>query len=920
MKNAARLTIAVLLVVVGGRVGAASAPQPTIPGGGPEPQPVPQPVPQPLPQPIPGPVLQGVPQSVPQPTQQSVPIRTMPAVKTPQLDECTQLSVSSVLTGSLTATALGPFAIRLTWTAPPGDYTLTSGGDDPSFQQTFHHSAPIPLAGATVQGAPTTSKSATMSRESAAAIGKAPIAPAPAGDPTGSMIQEPTLPSTTYSYLLRATLPDGRNVCTHATATTPAPPPPTALRGTYVDARNVTIGMTAPPYARLIRVLRDSRVVATQLGNGANAGPQGLAIPDFRVDRPGAPPVPYTFANGKPQYHPEPPAYDFVIETTWQIGSYNATRVLQTPLRVIGPAPVVGFADLHSHQFSYLGFGGNPQTYPLGRHFVGKAFGPIDVSLGTCIDRHGPLGIFDLGNFAMHLAGGLPVPIGHPVGGVWQGTPYFDGWPRWDSFTHQQVYEDWLKRAHDKGLQLMVTHAVNNAWMCATLNSLPFERQAAVYGVLGVTAASILAAPTPETITAAASSLVPALSTLLDQTIVQQATVSDPTCRDIDATENQINEAFAMQNDIDARSGGPGRGWYRIVGTPAEARDVIRQGKLAVVLGVEVDNLFDCAKNGRECTPAFVDNILSNYYTRGVRHIFPVHFYDNQFGGSASTNALISKRFRNPSPKVPCQIDDPRGRPYGYDGGLCNGNGLTPLGNQLISGMMNRGMIVDVDHMSQHTFSDTMNLVTPRMYPVVSSHSGFTEINIGDQFNEGNRSPGQMQKILAVGGMFTVIPHQGDLGQVETYVPSAPHPRINHTCGNSSETVAQAFLYAVDKTGGGPVAFGSDFNGYAGWPGPRTGPEACPGGKTPNYVAKPLLDYNRPIVATGVQIPMSRSVIGQKTFDLNTDGLAHVGMLPDMIADFQAMGMGPSELDSMFESAEGYIRVWERATYISGGQ
>jgi hypothetical protein len=32
---------------------------------------------------------------------------------------------------------------------------------------------------------------------------------------------------------------------------------------------------------------------------------------------------------------------------------------------------------------------------------------------------------------------------GHNVGG-W---PQFDGWPRWDSVTHQMVHVDWLERA-----------------------------------------------------------------------------------------------------------------------------------------------------------------------------------------------------------------------------------------------------------------------------------------------------------------------------------------------------------------------------------------------------------------------------------------------------------------------------------------
>src|SRR6266567_4395472 len=47
---------------------------------------------------------------------------------------------------------------------------------------------------------------------------------------------------------------------------------------------------------------------------------------------------------------------------------------------------------------------------------------------------------------------------GHPVGGY----PNFDGWPRFTTIIHQQMYIDWLKRTYEGGLRLMVAHVVNN--------------------------------------------------------------------------------------------------------------------------------------------------------------------------------------------------------------------------------------------------------------------------------------------------------------------------------------------------------------------------------------------------------------------------------------------------------------------------
>lgn len=68
-----------------------------------------------------------------------------------------------------------------------------------------------------------------------------------------------------------------------------------------------------------------------------------------------------------------------------------------------------------------------------------------------------------------------------------------------------------------------------------------------------------------------------------------------PTCdTDRQAVERQIQAAYDLQDKIDAEAGGPGQGWYRIVTTSAEARQVVRDKKLAVVLGIEAGNAFGC--------------------------------------------------------------------------------------------------------------------------------------------------------------------------------------------------------------------------------------------------------------------------------------------------------------------------------------
>ena len=36
-------------------------------------------------------------------------------------------------------------------------------------------------------------------------------------------------------------------------------------------------------------------------------------------------------------------------------------------------------------------------------------------------------------------------------------------------------------------------------------------------------------------------------------------------------------------------------------------------------------------------------------------------------------------------------------------------------------------------------------------------------------------------------------------------------------------------------------------------------------------------------------------------------------MLPDLVAEFEAMGMTASDLDPLMSSADGYVTLWEKA-------
>ena len=57
--------------------------------------------------------------------------------------------------------------------------------------------------------------------------------------------------------------------------------------------------------------------------------------------------------------------------------------------------------------------------------------------------------------------------------------------------------------------------------------------------------------------------------------------------------------ARACRTTSTPRAAGPAEGWFRLVDSPRQARRVIEQGKLAVVIGVESSNPFGCSERRR---------------------------------------------------------------------------------------------------------------------------------------------------------------------------------------------------------------------------------------------------------------------------------------------------------------------------------
>jgi microsomal dipeptidase-like Zn-dependent dipeptidase len=527
-----------------------------------------------------------------------------------------------------------------------------------------------------------------------------------------------------------------------------------------------------------------------------------------------------------------------------------------------------GFADLHNHQLANLAFGG--------RAVVGDAGGRIDWALSDVVDRnnHGVEHTLD------HVGSGMARrEMGDLLYGN-DGYPKFRGWPAFYEVDHQKVYKDWLRQAVRGGLRLMVMFAVDSPAMC---------RQTANDG------------------------------------------------RDCDnemaTIETQLRAAYDLQRDIDDDADG---GWYRIVKTPGEAREVIQAGRLAVVLGIETAHLFGCERDVACDWRGQLDYFWNTY---GVRHFFPIHHEDNRFGTPSFFTADLQQtnhfwtRLTHALSWISPYFVYTAACPQ-YTLGRCSPHGLTGTGKDLVREVMARGGIIDVDHMSDRSFADTLDLAEQFRYPVVASHAGFNEINRQAQNHDGQLTAAELRRIAGVGGMVGLITGQGDLKEVVTYQRPGKH-YVAHVCGRTTETFAQAYYYAIDKAPGMSIGLGTDMNTPLSQPGPRFGGFQC-FGFTPSIAQSlpaggfapgtPFFSRNRdwsqakwerplvyPFLARGAGVYLQRYVSGERQYDYNVDGLAHVGLLPDFLADLEALEVPASDLEPMFTSAEGYVRMWERA-------
>src|SRR5215472_2432876 len=524
-----------------------------------------------------------------------------------------------------------------------------------------------------------------------------------------------------------------------------------------------------------------------------------------------------------------------------------------TPLPPQTGSKLRGFVDLHTHPLSNLGFGGKLlyggidegsllPSDPDCNHNVRA--GSFQQALGHDNSTHGGVDLLhnqcgdEIRKQVIHALQGANHAADEPDDAY--GAPTFRDWPVWNDITHQKMYVDWLRRAYDGGLRVMVALAVNN-------------------------------------------------KTLGDAT----AGPGDYPTDDKSSVDLQIRETKAFV--------GRHADFMEAAYSPADVERIVHGNKLAILIGVETDNIGNLQRVS-PLTESAVTAEIDRLYGEGVRYIFPIHIIDNMFGGTATyegafnmSNYREAGHFWDLTCSAPGDQITYHYKPNGFDlavaivkatklgidifrnpptppncasgTGHVNSRGLTPLGAFALKEMMRHGMLIDIDHMSERAYLEAMQIAeaVPGKYPLNSGHSGLR--GVGGANTERSMTSAQYRRIAEMHGMAGV----GSAGQ-------------------TSHAWVQSYAAVIEAMGSGAVGgFGTDTNGLA------TGMPARPGSA----------------VRYDASFPKSR--LGDKEWDYNRDGVAHYGMLADFLKDARTAPNGANLIENnLMQGAQYFVDTWKK--------
>jgi hypothetical protein len=233
-------------------------------------------------------------------------------------------------------------------------------------------------------------------------------------------------------------------------------------------------------------------------------------------------------------------------------------------------------------------------------------------------------------------------------------------------------------------------------------------------------------------------------------------------------------------------------------------------------------------------------------------------------------------------------------------------NGLTALGEFAIRAMMKRGILVDIDHMSNRAANRTLALaaaVPGGGYPVMSGHSGVRNPSSPTLNAENSRTTTQLARVACLGGMFGL---GTDTARAIDW--TAQYAR-------AYDVMRRAFgpggLCPQDNPLGlGFMGLGTDTNSLVKTPRPTLF-DPIQARFTPIYTPSDPLNAGVP--------PLLMSTTGGMTWDYNVHGVAHYGMFVDFLRDVRRLPANATMTgrqivdDQMMYGADYFYRMWLKA-------
>jgi microsomal dipeptidase-like Zn-dependent dipeptidase len=229
--------------------------------------------------------------------------------------------------------------------------------------------------------------------------------------------------------------------------------------------------------------------------------------------------------------------------------------------------------------------------------------------------------------------------------------------------------------------------------------------------------------------------------------------------------------------------------------------------------------------------------------------------------------------------------------------GHMNSKTLTPQGAEAVRYLAQVGDVIDLAHAGQDTIEGILTecaSVVPRgerPFPSVWTHGGIRTLG-AEGSTERSMQPSQMVRMLNSGGTFGI----GTSGGTQAVL----------------ETIRQ--IRRVSPDGG--ISLGTDMNGGDLNADPRggsnkvrymNGPERIPTG----------IRFVQNSAEFRAGHPLQRTLMpmgsGRRYWNINQDGLAHYGLIPDYLQDLYNIGATDQEMMTIFRGAEGFVRSWERA-------